>query len=382
MVASRKLNTDQKAQIEKKPGIKDQLAKLEDQLTQYRAFSSDLEERFSREKATLIESHEAEIASLKEDAAATTKASDSTNLEDALKVMSYFLHTAAAKRQSEDPDSDEARAFEGALLLVYQGNESALSTLRSLITGADEKITDTTGDLVEFTYAQIKEAALAAPKPAAEVDADAPPAFGAAGSDPTIVNAGLTELQDTNTIPLHTQNGDSEAQTIPEQTSTGDEAANAVAESKWDPAASAHTDVSAGGEDWVNVNVPRDPAETDNGLQATPADATTATQGNYTSELTSDEIPATVTAASASWAEEVSAAPVVTENDGFQEVKGRHLEQRGRGRGRGYQNGGYRGRAGGPGGRGGQRGEFRGGRGGRGGEGRGGRGANRGADRG
>lgn len=359
LVASRKLNADQKAQLEKKPALRTQLAQLEEQLTQYRTFAQELEDRFAREKASLIESHEAEIAQLKEEAAVNTQATESKpDLQDALKVITHFLHAAASKRQSEDPDSDEARAFEGALLLVYQGNDSSLSTLRSLIEGADEKITDTQGELVDYTYAQIKQAALAEAEPVEEPATEVPPPYEAAGAtDPTIANAGLTELQDTKTIPIHSNGADGTgaAFVAPEQASTGDSAANAVAESKWDAEASVHTEASAGGEDWVNV--PRDPAETDTGLQATPA------------------APAAQAENSNSWADEVEAAPVVSENDGFEQVKGRHSEHRGRGRGRGGRGDGFRGR-----GRGGQRGEFRGGRG-RGGDGRG-RGGQRGGERG
>ncbi|ETN44262.1 uncharacterized protein HMPREF1541_10813 [Cyphellophora europaea CBS 101466] len=340
LVASRKLNADQKNQLEKKPALRAQLVQLEEQVTQYRSFSQELEERFNREKSSLIESHEAEIAQLKEEAANNAKAAESSNLEESLKIITHFLHAAASKRQSEDPDSDEARAFEGALLLVYQGNESSLSTLRNLIQGSEDKITDTQGELVDYTYAQIKHAALSEVEAVEGESADGPSSHEAsADTDPTIANAGLTELQDTTTIPIRTNGaGETEpASAGPEQASTADSAANAIAESKWDPEASVHTEVSAAGEDWVNV--PRDPAETDTGLQATPA------------------APAAQVENSNSWADEMDHnPPPVPENDGFEQVKGRHSEHRGRGRGRGgQQRGDFRGR-----GRGGQRGDFRG----------------------
>lgn len=362
LVASKKLNTDQKAQIQNKPAIKSQLTQLEEQITNYRSFAQEIEDRFAREKATLIQSHEAEIAQLKEEASTTAQATQGKDLETAIKVVSHFLHAAASKRQSVDPDSDEARAFEGALLLVYQGNESSLSTLRNLINGTDDKISDTQGELVDFTFAQIKEAALA--EAASVEEGEAEIASDMPTTDPTIANAGLTELEETSTIPIHT-NGATESDPVaaaPEQASTGDDAANAVAEQKWDPEASTRTEISAASEGWVEV--PRDPAETDTGLQATPA------------------APAAQAENSNSWAEEVEAAPeaapetkLATENDGFEQVKGRHSDNRGRGgRGRGGRGDGFRGRGRGGGGRGdGFRG--RGGRGG--GEGRG-RGAHRG----
>jgi hypothetical protein len=340
LVASKKLNNDQKAQIEKKPGLKAQLAQLEEQVTNYRAFAQEADERFAHEKAAMIEAHEAEVKQLKEEAATSATAAQGKDLDDALKVIVHFLHAAASKRQSEDTDSDEARAFEGALLLVYQGNEAALSTFRNLIEGSNDRLTDTAGEHVDYTFAQIKQAALAEAETSEElpeVEAEAPAVEDSAPStDPTVANAGLTELQDTTAIPIHT-NGVSEVSAIPEQASTGDDAANAVAESRWDPESSMHS----AGEGWVNV--PRDPAETDTGLQATPA------------------APAAQAENSNSWADDVpEESKPLNENDGFEQVKGRHTDNRGRGRGRGGRGDGFRG---GRGGRGGARGEFRGGRG-------------------
>lgn len=103
------------------------------------------------------------------------------------------------------------------------------------------------------------------------------------------------------------------------------------------------------------MNVPRDPAETETGLAATPA-----APGNTQSWADDHPEPAA----------EAPAAAIQAEGDGFQAVH-RH-------RGRGDREGGFHGR----GGRGGERGGYR-GRGGFRGEGRGrGRGGERGAYRG
>ena len=267
--------------------------------------------------------------------------------------MSHFLHAAASKRQSEVANEAEQLAFEGALLLVYQGNETSLSTLRNLINGTDDKVLDTSGELLDITFAQVKQASLA---DALELGttADEPEAGVEVTTDPTIANAGLTEMEHTASIPIRTNGAPTEPDTLnaPEQVGTTAEAANAVADS-WNPEASTITVTSGAGDDWVNVSTPRDPAETDTGLTATPA---ALAQEN-------------------SWAEEVTTAAEEkkTENDGFEQVKGRHPEGRGRGRGgRGRGSDGFRGRGRG-GGRGG--GESRGGRGGpRGGRGSGPRG--------
>ena len=67
------------------------------------------------------------------------------------------LHAAAAKRQTAEAESEEGRAFEGALLLVYQGNNASLTTLKNLIAGSDDKVTSTLGEPLDYTFAQIKQ---------------------------------------------------------------------------------------------------------------------------------------------------------------------------------------------------------------------------------
>lgn len=98
------------------------------------------------------------------------------------------------------------------------------------------------------------------------------PTENAAVSDPTMTNAGLTELQDTS-VSAAVAPSDTNAQAIsnapPPQTLISD-AGNQVAENTYYPnglASSATTD------GWIEV--PRDPAETDTGLQATLANTDT-----------------------------------------------------------------------------------------------------------
>jgi hypothetical protein len=361
LVAEKKLNADQKAQLQKKPQIQAQVTQLEEQLNQYRSFAQELEDRFSQEKATLVEAHEAEIAQLKEEAAtkAQEQEGNSKKLDEGLKIVCDFLHAAASKRSFVDEEKAERQAFEGALLQVYQGNELSVTTLQNLVAGTDDKVIDTEGNPVDFTFAQLKDASVAEAQDAqAASEPVEAPAEDLPASDPTVANAGMTELEDTTTIPIRTngttEEPSSESVSAPQQVSTTAEAANAVAEANWNPEASITTDASGAGDEWVQV--PRDPAETDTGVTATPAAAT----------------------AENSWAEEVatSAEEQKKENDGFEQVRGRHGEHRGRGRGGPRGRGGeFRGRGRGTGG------PHR-GRGGRGnGEGRG-RGGMRGGERG
>lgn len=357
LVAAKKINTDQKAQVLKKPGLQAQLAQYEEQVTQVRKVENDLEDRFAVERKHLVELHQEQLVKAKEDAGAEAASTLSRKLDDDLLVLSQFLHAAAAKRQTAEAESEEGRAFEGALLLVYQGNNASLSTLKNLITGSTDKVTSTLGEPLDYTFAQIKQSSIDDAPPLEEpLDEDQPEdseptilatdedeAPTSSVTDPTVAHAGLTELEDTVSIPVNVKvNGttDSEPMPVPEQSSTTASAANAVAENAWDPQASVMTNDSGNGDGWVEV--PRDPAETDTGVTATPA----AMHGGN------------------SWAEEVTEVEekATVENDGFEPVVHHPNRDRPRGRGRGGE---FRGRGRGEGGR---------GEGGRGGRGRGDRG--------
>lgn len=366
LVASKKLNADQKAQVLKKPALQAQLKQYDEQVVQCRKVEKDLEDRFAVEKAHLIEQHQAELARTREEVAAEANKTLSKTLDEGLLVLSRFLHAAAAKRQTAEAESEEGRAFEGALLLVYQGNNASLTTLKDLIAGSEDKVTSTLGEPLDFTFAQIKQSSIDDAPPLEETFEEEPDSAevatveaenaeaSAAVTDPTVAHAGLTELDQTDSTPI-AMNGVPEAghMKVPEQASVAAEAANAVAENSWDPQASGLTNESGAGESWVEV--PRDPGETETGVAATPA----AMHGGN------------------SWAEEVTEVTeteekVAAENDGFEQVVHHGNRDRGRGRGRG---GDFRGR--------GRYGEgFRGGRGrgdrGDGGERRGGRGRARG----
>lgn len=83
-------------------------------------------------------------------------------------------------------------------------------------------------------------------------------------SDPTVAHATPTDVEIGNvTVPIQAAqaftNGIDNVQ-------VSDDVANAVAESHWDTC----KDISISGE-WVDVKIPRDPAETETGVKATPA---------------------------------------------------------------------------------------------------------------
>ncbi|KAI1777544.1 hypothetical protein F4818DRAFT_317347 [Hypoxylon cercidicola] len=345
LVSAKIINADQRAQRLKKPQLESQLAQLEEQLAQYKKVDEEYRSRATAEKASLekslsekFEKDKAEaISEIKDQAAADAKKTQ----HDGLLVLSQFLRLAAARRTEEaDAGLDENMALEGVLLNVYTGDENAVSTMVKLIEGAEEKTYSVIGEELQTTYAQVKAVSASHAALFANAEAIAEPTEAPVettqtnGTDPTIAHAGLTEIDTTGaTAPL--TNGHTESTPVsafPENADVADSAANAAAESQWD--AANDLSASASQEDWVKV--PRDPAETETGLTATPVSA-----GNVQS-----------------WADEQPESPpenlpetrATTEaNDGFQSVQ-RNRPARGdreggwRGRGRGdHRGGGYRG---------------------------------------
>ncbi|KAL8640377.1 MAG: hypothetical protein Q9228_002691 [Teloschistes exilis] len=284
LLAARKINQDQKVQVQKKPSLQASLAQVEEQVAQYRQFDEEYQRRLAAEKSALETSHKAELDRVKETATSAAKAESEKEAKDNLLVLSKFLRAAAAKRQGGDETSPENRAFEGALLLVYGGEAGAVAAMESLIAGSDEKVPTVDQVPSEYTYKQVRDLAFGyAPYAAEEAWAEdvaqsepAPPAAEDSNpsTDPTVAHAGLTEL-DTSAEP--TSNGLAhhvETPSVPEASNIDAGAANAAAsDPNWEAKLSASAE--AGPDGWVQV--PRDPAETDTGTAATPA-AMTSTQ--------------------------------------------------------------------------------------------------------
>ncbi|KAJ9161009.1 Transcription factor CBF NF-Y histone domain-containing protein [Coniochaeta hoffmannii] len=367
LVAAKIINADQKAQVLKKPGLQAQLAQLQEQLTQYLKVDQEYRGRLASEKAAFEKSlteklekeHQAELAKFKEESEKST----SKTLHDNLLVLSQFLRLAAARRAEEaDSQADENLALEGVLLNVYSGDENAVATMLKLVQGVEEPTRSTSGETLKTTYAQVKASAAAYgllfQQPETEVpesaEAPAEEPKETPVSDPTIAHAGLTEIDEGSTKPFANGHSEEAPTAVTSAADVADNAANAAAENQWDADNSANN--LAESQEWVNI--PRDPAETETGVAATPAaPANTQSWADDHPEPTAE-----------------TAAPAAPEGDGFQAVH-RH-------RGRGDREGSFQGRGGGRGGRGGERGGYR-GRGGFRGDGRGrGRGGERGAYRG
>lgn len=157
LVAARKINADQKAQILKKPALQSSLSQLEEQIAQYKKFDSEYKSKAQAEKAELERSFSEKADKDLSDALAAAKAEAAADAvkqqHDNMLLLSQFLRLAAARRADEEADasSDENQALEGVLLQVYSGDETAVSAMIKLIQGAEEPTFSTTGEQLQTT---------------------------------------------------------------------------------------------------------------------------------------------------------------------------------------------------------------------------------------
>ncbi|OAA46304.1 hypothetical protein NOR_03057 [Metarhizium rileyi] len=327
LVVSKIINTDQKAQILKKPALQAQVAQAEEQLAQYQKVHEQYRSRAVTEKAEWEKS----LKEAKAEAGHEAEAKFQKSLKNNLLVLSQFLRLAAYRREEgADAELDESQAIEGVLLAIYAGDDSAVASMLKLVEGTEDKVLSVPGEQLQTTYSVVKTLAQEYKAP---VYNDAPAEVEVAAevtSDPTMASLSATEIESPG-ISAPTEEKKDETHNGHANANVSDDAANAVAESHWDTEAG----LSAS-QEWVDVKIPRDPSETENGLSATPA-ASANTQ---------------------SWADEQPEPAKSSDgNDGFHQV------QRTKARPEREGNGNWRGRGG--------RGEHRGRGGGHRGEGRG-----------
>lgn len=151
LLASRKINNDQKAAALRKPALQAQLAQLEEQIAQYKKFDQEYQQKIVQEKEILQQSHSEEIEKLRETLKAESELEFKKAFREKFLTLSRFLRAAAARRQLDDDDSDLTKAYEGALLLVYGGDASAVVAAEKLIDGSDDSVPSTEGITLSVT---------------------------------------------------------------------------------------------------------------------------------------------------------------------------------------------------------------------------------------
>ena len=130
----------------KKPQLQQQLVGFEEQLTQYRKMDADHQVQLAKQKEELTSQHQKEVEALKEDLHGQGKATEVLDLRSKLLTFTKFLRLAAAKRMiEEEKTTEEALAFEGALLVVYGGDDNAVETAVNIIEGGDDFVPNTEG---------------------------------------------------------------------------------------------------------------------------------------------------------------------------------------------------------------------------------------------
>lgn len=350
LVAQKKLNNDQRAQLVKKPALEAQIKQYQEQLDTYKQIDQEYTELHAKEKELLQSSHASELQQMKETVIAEQRLLMVKEFRIKLLTLSRYLSAAAKRRNGmadDEEETQETKAFEGLLAQVYGANPEAVYAAEKLIDGAEEPVPGQDGVLTNITYATIKKLSLEdcpieAEDPFSTSLPIHPTAITSSSTDPTVANAGLTEIQSTAEINGTSLDTTTELDTTaaPPATNIDDGAANAAGEEQWDTSAGATNDPMSESFEMI----PRDPAEVE-----TPTE------------------PINTAAASQSWADDTPIEPSMADVPSTTAASDEFTAVPTRGRGRGFRGGPGEGR-----GRGGFRGEFRGrGRGGPRGEGRG-----------
>jgi hypothetical protein len=155
LVSSRKINNDQKAQALKKPLLEVQRAQLEEQIATYKKIEAEFHDRAGKEQEELKAAHEKALEELRSQIKPQEELANTAPQEESLRKsllsLSRFLRAAAARRMTDEDEDDETKAFEGALLLFYGGDETAVDAMEKLINGAEEGVLSTDGSMLDVT---------------------------------------------------------------------------------------------------------------------------------------------------------------------------------------------------------------------------------------
>ena len=157
LVAARKINADQKAQILKKPSLQASLTQLEEQIAQYKKFDQEYKARSQVEKAEFEKSFtDRTNKELEEKVTAAKKEAVFSAEQDqraALLLLSQFLRLAAIRRGDEEADVnlDENKALEGVLSQVYSGDLKAVDAMVNLIQGSEKTTTSIASEPLKTT---------------------------------------------------------------------------------------------------------------------------------------------------------------------------------------------------------------------------------------
>lgn len=119
---------------------------MEEQLAQYRKVDGEYQTRLSAEKQAFEDKFAGELATATAAAKKEAEANTKQVVKQKLLLFSQFLRAAAAKRViEEEADTEESKAFEGALLLVYGGDDKAVQAAENIVDGSEEYVPSVEG---------------------------------------------------------------------------------------------------------------------------------------------------------------------------------------------------------------------------------------------
>jgi hypothetical protein len=156
LVAARKINADQKAQVLKKPQLQASLAQLEEQIAQYKKFDQEYKAVTQAEKAefekTFTERASKELEEAVAAAKAEAEAASVELLHQNLLTFTKFLQLAAIRRSEEEKaELEDSKALEGLLTEVYTGNDNAVAHMLKLMKGSKETLKSPVGEELTVT---------------------------------------------------------------------------------------------------------------------------------------------------------------------------------------------------------------------------------------
>lgn len=171
-----KLNADERRKISEKPihlAVHKELKDVVDILTKYEVAE---EKRIASGKAQVAAAHAVELEKAVEKAKEEGRKEVTVKAGEDLQLLLSFLRNVSLRRSwaanGQVLDPSEEKAFEAALIAVYEGTDNALAACHKLFSGLDEPVKEGA-----TTWAHLKELCVKKPEVAEEEAAQVEAAF-------------------------------------------------------------------------------------------------------------------------------------------------------------------------------------------------------------
>lgn len=138
------LNADERRKISEKP-IHLAVNKEQKEILEILARAEAVEEkRIASEKAQVVAAHAEELERTKNEAREEGRKEAAAQAHENLRLLLSFLRNVSLRRSwsanGQVLDPSEEKAFEAALVMVYDGSENAINACEKLFQGVDEPV--------------------------------------------------------------------------------------------------------------------------------------------------------------------------------------------------------------------------------------------------